>query len=66
MTSDTGPGPVHPEAAPPAAAPPGPAQQEAVRPVSDEDRVWVNLAAELTPAKSLERVDTPPTGWSAP
>ena len=58
MTSDTGPGPVHTEAAPPRAVPSGPAQQEAVRPVSDEDRVWVNLAAELTPAKSLERVDT--------
>jgi len=65
MTSDTGPGTVHPEAAPPRAVPPGPAQQEAVRPVSDEDLVWVNLAAELTPAKSLERVDTATTGWSA-
>ena len=29
-----------------------------MRPVSDEDRVWMNLADELTPAKSLERVDT--------
>ena len=58
MTSDTDPGPVHTEAAPPRAVPSGPAQQEAVRPVSDEDRVWVNLAAELTPAKSLERVNT--------
>ncbi len=32
--------------------------QQAVRPVTAEDRVWVNLADELTPAKSLERVDT--------
>ena len=34
------------------------ALQEPVRPVTDEDRVWVDLAGELTPAKSLERVDT--------
>lgn len=32
--------------------------QQAVRPVTAEDRVWVNLADELTPARSLERVDT--------
>ena len=35
-----------------------PTLQEPVRPVSGEDRVWVDLAGELTPAKSLERVDT--------
>lgn len=69
MTSDTAsqhpvhPEPVHPEPAQAGPAQGGPAQagaapQEAVRPVSDEDRVWVNLADELTPAKSLERVDT--------
>jgi hypothetical protein len=64
MTSDTrGQGPVHPEPAQPEPVQPGAAHagtapQQAVRPVSDEDRVWVNLAAELTPAKSLERVDT--------
>ena len=64
MTSDTrGQGPAQPEQAQPGPAQPGaahagPAPQQAVRPVSDEDRVWVNLAAELTPAKSLERVDT--------
>jgi len=57
------PGPAQPGSAQhepgrPGAAHAGPAPQEAVRPVSDEDRVWVNLAAELTPAKSLERVDT--------
>ncbi len=42
---------------------PGPVEQRpgpraAVRPVTDEDRVWADLAGELTPAKSLERVDT--------
>ena len=59
MTSDTrGQGPPNPGPAQPGAAQAGPAPQQAVRPVSDEDRVWVNLAAELTPAKSLERVDT--------
>jgi hypothetical protein len=59
MTSDTASQhPVHPEPVHPEPAQAGPAPQEAVRPVSDEDRVWVNLADELTPAKSLERVDT--------
>ena len=37
---------------------PGPVQPGAVRPVSGEDQVWVDLADELTPANSLERVDT--------
>jgi hypothetical protein len=36
----------------------GPGPRAAVRPVTDEDRVWADLAGELTPAKSLERVDT--------
>lgn len=41
----------------------GPAEQgagprAAVGPVTDQDRVWADLAGELTPAKSLERVDT--------
>jgi hypothetical protein len=40
----------------PAGQRPGP--RAAVRPVTDEDRVWADLAGELTPAKSLERVDT--------
>ena len=35
-----------------------PALPAPVRPVTDQDQVWVQLAAELTPAKSLERVDT--------
>ncbi|MGH7732898.1 MAG: hypothetical protein ACREOE_04130 [Gemmatimonadales bacterium] len=46
------------EPQPPAADQAGPAAGSTVRPVTDEDRVWVNLADELTPAKSLERVDT--------
>ncbi|MGH3067850.1 MAG: hypothetical protein ACRDND_01035 [Streptosporangiaceae bacterium] len=46
------------EPQPLAAGQAGPAGESAVRPVTDEDRVWVNLADELTPAKSLERVDT--------
>ena len=33
-------------------------QPGAVRPVTGEDQVWVDLADQLTPAKSLERVDT--------
>lgn len=37
---------------------PGTAVHGAVRPVTEEDRLWESLADELTPAKSLERVDT--------
>jgi hypothetical protein len=53
-TAARGPGPA-------GADQPGPEPQQvpqAVRPVSDDDRVWATLAGELTPAKSLERVDT--------
>ena len=31
---------------------------EPVRPVSDADRTWATLARELTPAQSLQRMDT--------
>jgi hypothetical protein len=36
----------------------GDGPRAAVGPVTDQDRVWADLAGELTPAKSLERVDT--------
>jgi hypothetical protein len=53
-----GPTPVQQEPVQPGPVPQEPVPQDPVRPVSDEDRVWVSLAGELTPAKSLERVDT--------
>jgi hypothetical protein len=34
------------------------AQADPVRPVSDADRTWATLARELTPAQSLQRMDT--------
>jgi hypothetical protein len=40
----------------PAADPPG--TESTVRPVSPADRVWATLGRELTPAQSLERMDT--------
>jgi hypothetical protein len=61
-----GPTPVQQEPVQPGPVPQEPVPQDPVRPVSDEDRVWVSLAGELTPAKSLERVDTATAGWSAP
>lgn len=64
MTSDpAGQEPAHQEPGPQEPGPQKPVPQgavpqAAVRPVTDQDQIWVDLAGELTPAKSLERVDT--------
>lgn len=51
----TAPVPAGPPANP---VPPAPPVPEPVRPVSAADRAWTDLAAQLTPAASMARIDT--------